>query len=186
MALGMPRHIEILDGTEWVDEFVDAVDNRKFPSENDDSIEATVSVAANLCRGRDNLVTDIGFDTNDVLLGDDIVAAFPPEVNPPNMRRRGKVVVFDDFNNVTPGDCDFMFAIYRRMADHTPDLMSFIITSQEEVANKLLDMNAWIKMAPLPGTFVSDVHPTRNILKHHFLTQLGKCSGLNRNFLDLS
>ena len=69
IALGMPSNMEFDDCNLWIDEFVDAVNSCEFHSENDHSVEATINLAATLCRksAQSHLPSPISYDYMTVL-----------------------------------------------------------------------------------------------------------------------
>lgn len=68
------------------------------------------------------------------------------------------VIVFDDFNQMTQEDLTFFENVYR-VARGIPEIYCFVTTQDATIANSLLAKNAWLKLSPLPGCYISNVNP---------------------------
>jgi hypothetical protein len=82
-----------------------------------------------------------------LLLGmDEAVGTFP------------SILILDAFNSMIPSNLDFIKALYHEMnaSQAKKNIIVVVITSEEEVAMKLCDLNGGLRVQPLPGYFEGD------------------------------
>ena len=77
------------------------------------------------------------------------------EFNPAMTRA---AIIFDDFNRMTNHDLIFFEQVYR-VARGIDRVYCVVMTQDATIANALIDMNAWIKLNPLQGCYVSSINP---------------------------
>ena len=68
-----------------------------------------------------------------------------------NKNNKRPVLILDDFNKVSQEDFNFITVIYD-WADYY-NLLVFVLTSDEKIANQLLKLNHWRKLRPLRGSY---------------------------------
>ena len=71
--------------------------------------------------------------------------------NNKNNNNKRPVLILDDFNKVSQEDFNFITVIYD-WADYY-NLLVFVLTSDEKIANQLLKLNHWRKLRPLRGSY---------------------------------
>mmetsp|Transcript_44668 Transcript_44668/g.50577 ORF Transcript_44668/g.50577 Transcript_44668/m.50577 type:complete len:319 (-) Transcript_44668:2031-2987(-) len=63
--------------------------------------------------------------------------------------RKKPIMVFDDFNDVGEDDIKFMKSLYPIVK--AKEVLLFVMVRDEDTANRLLKLNNWGRIAPLPG-----------------------------------
>ena len=82
--------------------------------------------------------------------GEEIIdLPLPIEFDGPLPRR--PVIVFDDFDEVSQEDINFMKIVFSKADDY--DVLVIVLTADAPTANKLCKLNHWRRIAPMEGSY---------------------------------
>ena len=141
--LGLPADISNKD-TEWIQVLVETVARGYNETEELSFLDKMIR---GCCTLFDTTVGDLV--EQPCLLPDEV------EFNPAMTRA---AIIFDDFNRMTNHDLIFFEQVYR-VARGIDRVYCVVMTQDATIANALIDMNAWIKLNPLQGCYVSSINP---------------------------
>lgn len=132
-AIGIPKGV-YENSSNWQNLLVGAIAGATSPEEPISWIDRIMELSLSFCSGVDQDPPDD-----------------PPEVKGLDLSllRKKPVMIFDDFDNVPEKDIDlFMRSLYPVVKDR--GVLLFVMVRDERTASKLLGLNNWGRIAPLP------------------------------------